>query len=404
VIYWSLHHVYHHINFSRIAVRNNHAITETLLLTLCEYLFPFIDETKTWAKKGRKWFEKEIAYQIYEDGTFLQFSMNYHRVVIQLLSLGISISENNNHPFSNLVYKRAYNSLDFLYQCLQEENGKLPNYGSNDGALFFPLSNVDYRDYRPQLDHLHFVLTGAPLFENNYEDKFWIAPKRRSIERFTPLSKKMGPLSYSQGGYYILRESDSFTFVRCGNHKDRPAHADNLHIDIWVNGENILMDSGTYKYNASPEDVAYFTGTKAHNTVSVDKMNQMLKGSRFIWYYWSQSKYARWIEKDNQFVFNGTIEAFGQIGKGIEHSRQIVKEKNTCLWQVSDKVKNVNNKKAIQHWHFYDNPKLTISSESKKVINNSVSFDSSYYGVKEKNQSLDIEFANEINTRIEFKR
>ena len=43
VIYWSLHHVYHHIDFSRIAVRNNHAITETLfwlLAIFCSLLFP----------------------------------------------------------------------------------------------------------------------------------------------------------------------------------------------------------------------------------------------------------------------------------------------------------------------------------------------------------------------------
>src|SRR5690606_9037956 len=75
VIYASVHHVYHHIDFSRIAVRNNHAITETLFLTLSNILFPFIPETQKWAKDGLKWFEQEIAYQIYEDGTFLQFSM-----------------------------------------------------------------------------------------------------------------------------------------------------------------------------------------------------------------------------------------------------------------------------------------------------------------------------------------
>lgn len=46
VIYWSLHHVYHHIDFSRIAVRNNHAITETLALTVSELLFPFIQKLK----------------------------------------------------------------------------------------------------------------------------------------------------------------------------------------------------------------------------------------------------------------------------------------------------------------------------------------------------------------------
>ena len=152
VIYWSLHHVYHHIDFSRIAVRNNHAITETLFLTLSHMLFPFIPETKKWSEKGRKWFEQEIANQIYEDGTFLQFSMNYHRVVIQLLTLGISLTEMQGKPFSEGVYKKAHKSLNFLYQCAQDETAHLPNYGANDGAWFFPLSDTDYRDFRPQLN------------------------------------------------------------------------------------------------------------------------------------------------------------------------------------------------------------------------------------------------------------
>ena len=176
VIYWQLHHVYHHINFSRIAVRNNHAITETGLLALSEILFSYIPQTTKWSKKGRKWFEQEIAYQIYKDGTFLQFSMNYHRVVIQLLTLVLRLSELNNKKFSKTVYSRAFKSLNFLLQC-QATSGHLPNYGANDGALFFQWSDTDFRDYRPQLEALHRVLTGKQLYKNTTdlisEDCFW---------------------------------------------------------------------------------------------------------------------------------------------------------------------------------------------------------------------------------------
>lgn len=402
-IFWSIHHVYHHINFSRIAVRNNHAITETLLLTLSEFLFPFIPETKKWAKKGRIWFEKEIAYQIYEDGTFLQFSMNYQRVVIQLLSLGITISENNNAPFSDIVYDRAYSSLDFLYQCLQEENGNLPNYGSNDGALFFPLSNNDYRDYRPQLDHLHFILTGQPLFSNPFEDQFWIAKKTTIKNRFENLTKKMGPISYPIGGFYLLRESNSFTFIRCGNHKDRPAHADNLHLDIWIKGKNILMDSGTYKYNAPTADVSYFTGTSSHNTVTLSNQNQMLKGNRFIWYFWSQAKSANWIVNDTDYIFQGSIKAFGQISKKIEHHREIKKNKNEHIWVVKDVLLNTNEQKAKQNWHTSDLNHLILTNFDNIQVQPIESFDSSYYGEKIKNQGITFDFTKETSTKIEFK-
>src|SRR5206468_2603796 len=100
------------------------------------------------------WFEEEIAYQVYEDGTYLQFSMNYHRVVVQLLTWAIVLSKKNGERFSEVVYERAKKSLVFLRTCMADENGWLPNYGANDGALFFKLSNNHFRDYRPQLQAL----------------------------------------------------------------------------------------------------------------------------------------------------------------------------------------------------------------------------------------------------------
>ena len=80
-VYGQMKHVRTNINFSRIAVRNNHAITETLALYLVGMLFPQFPEAKDWKKNGKRWFEEEIKYQVAEDGTYLQFSMNYHRVV-----------------------------------------------------------------------------------------------------------------------------------------------------------------------------------------------------------------------------------------------------------------------------------------------------------------------------------
>lgn len=408
IMYWSLHHVYNHIDFSRIAVRNNHAITETLMLALSNFLFPFIPETKKWSQDGRKWFEQEIEYQVYEDGTFLQFSMNYHRVVIQLLSLGISVAENNRQPFSQKVYDKAYKSLDFLYQCLQEENGKLPNYGSNDGALFFPLSDQDYRDYRPQLNNLHQILTGQSLYAgqpNIEEDSAWIRSSGTG-KKMAPISKKTGMLSYPVGGYYLLRENDSFTFIRCGNHKDRPAHADNLHLDVWVNGVNVLRDSGTYKYNAENKYVQYFTGTTSHNAVTVDGKDQMLKGSRFIWYFWSQSEGAAWTENADSYQFKGAISAFRHISKNIVHRRTVTKTKDQLQWIVEDELINTS-LDALQQWHPVDpaSTQIEAADESGKEIQPQVteSFESSYYGVKTESSGVAFSFKNKIKTKINYK-
>ncbi|EAZ96270.1 hypothetical protein FBBAL38_02585 [Flavobacteria bacterium BAL38] len=406
VMYWSLHHVYHHIDFSRIAVRNNHAITETLALTISELLFPFIPETKKWSTEGRKWFEQEVAYQVYDDGTFLQFSMNYQRVLVQLFSFGIALTEKHHKPFSNLFYTRAYKSVYFLYQCLQQENGYLPNYGANDGALFFPLTECEYRDYRPQLNTLHRILTGQKLFEPTaiHEDYYWLQTLAKPTFNFEKIDQNKGITSFENGGYYMCRTNTSFTFIRCGNHKDRPSHADNLHMDVWVEGKNILRDSGTYKYNTSKELSAYFTGTNAHNTIVVNDESQMLKGSRFIWYYWTQCIKADWEETNEEFIFTGKIKAFQQLNKKATHSRTIKISKNTSKWKVIDEVSEMDQYIKDQIWHL-DDYSVTFDShtnDEKIEPKNSLSYDSEYYGLKQEGKAVSFSFKNRIETIINY--
>lgn len=400
VIYASLHHVYHHIDFSRIAVRNNHAITETLSLTLSNILFPFIPESEKWAKEGKKWFEQEVNYQIYDDGTFLQFSMNYHRVVIQLLSLGIGIYQKNGLNFSEFIYTKAYKSLNFLYQCLQEENGWLPNYGSNDGALFFPLADTDYRNYSPQLNTLHYLLTGKNLTQDDEanEDRNWFG----NIIIDQPLAiiqKENGVLSFDIGGYYICRQKDSFTFIRCGNHKDRPAQADNLHVDIWVKGKNILRDSGTYKYNTDVEKLKYFMGSESHNVVMVGDESQMLKGGRFIWYFWSQKLMAHWEETETEYIFTGKIKAFCQLNSSATHQRIIRISKDKLEWFVEDELFELDEYKAKQIWH-PNEQKLLITSSVNNIEFNS--YNSDYYGIYTEEKSIYFDFNKKINTKLTY--
>lgn len=404
VIYASLHHVYHHIDFSRIAVRNNHAITETLFLTLSEILFPFIPETKKWAKEGRKWFEEEIAYQIYDDGTFLQFSMNYHRVVIQLLTLGIAVTEQANKPFNAIVYDRAYKSLDFLYQCTQEENGWLPNYGSNDGALFFPWSDTDYRDYRPQLNSLHKLLTGEFLYENSQfsEESHWWGIAQREDKHFPKLMKSDGIKEYPIGGYVTIRDGNTFTFIRCGSHKDRPAQADNLHVDLWVGGKNVLRDSGSYKYNTTPEYINYFMGTPSHNTVLVDDRSQMLKGGRFIWYYWTQREHCNIGETDDAFVFTGTIKAYQFLNSNARVTRSVKKMKGQLRWIVVDEVVGLDAFKKQQIWHVDANPVKFVAKENSIPLKQKrvTSYKSDYYGVMEEGKGIGFAFSRKIETEF----
>ena len=404
-VYWQIHHVYQNIHFSRISVRNNHAITETLMLYLSDKLFPFFPDVKNWSKKGKAWFEQEIEYQIYPDGTFLQFSMNYHRVVVQLLTWAIQLSKLHKDFFENIVYERAEKSLYFLDTCSDPITGKLPNYGSNDGALFFKLTNDDYRNYRSQLDDLRAVLQENTNY--NSQSVFWygLQPENIQQEKIKELN------SFEDSGYYVLQEGNVKTFIRCGSYKDRPYQSDNLHLDIWVNGENILRDSGSYKYNTEQQFVDYFNGSKGHNTVSIAGENQMQKGGRFIWYYWVKKAEAFLKKNDSTFTFSGKIKAYEQLGTSIYHKRKVTKTIGKNEWLIEDEISTVKDKVAYQYWHFSKEikEKLLITSfdaNGKEILPTiEQKWYSCYYGVKEKSIRLSFESnTNMFTTKITYKK
>ena len=398
-IYWQVDHVMKNINFSRIAVRNNHAITETLTLYLMGLMFPMMKEADKWKKNGKKWFEQEIDYQIEDDGTFIQDSMNYHRVVIQLLTYAIALADIHGEKFSDFVYEKAYKSLNFLYQCQEPANGWLPNYGNNDGALFFPLSNADYRDFRPQLDALHGLLTGQPLYDDFFEDTQWIGNKVPNLRRVYPkLEKHYGLVKFEKSGYYLIREMETLTFIRCGLFK-KNGSTDQLHVDVWHKGENILVDGGSYKYNTDEETVRYFAGTESHNTIMLGDQDQMQKGIRFIWFNPPTLVSAKLYEDSKAVIFEGKVKSFKQIGENIVISRVMKKMKGSPKWIFTDEI--IGAPEGIlmrQIWHTEKNLKFN-SDGSRKEKEGWTSY---YYGVKKSITQIEFQTdQNKIETKIE---
>lgn len=408
-IYWQLKHVYANINFSRKTVRNNHAITEVLMLYLSGLLFPFFPESSKWKRKGKQWFEQEIAYQVYEDGTFLQFSHNYHRVLIQLLSWAFYLADIHDDQFTALTYQRAKKSLHYLFQCTRSENGHLPNHGANDGALFFKFNNQAYRDYRPQLNALNYFFNRKPLFDQAEltEDIHWLSSNLKTKKEHAFCLEKQKVASFDSGGYYTINDGDSLTFIKCGSYKDRPSHADNLHLDIWHKGQNILRDAGTYKYNTDQELLRYFNGTPSHNTLSLGDHDQMLKGPRFIWLHWSNALAASLTAADDHFLFTGKIHAFKHIAPNIYHQRQVKKYKSALFWEIEDQVEHKSGLAIRQYWNigdgFKENFMIFASDEHGKTIEPifKKGLYSSFYGIKEESEVIIFETStNKITTSI----
>ncbi len=410
LIYWQLHHVYHNIGFSRNCVRNNHAITESLVLYLGGLLFPFLPDVAQWSRCGKRWLDEEIEYQVYADGTYLQHSHNYHRVLVQLLTWYLSLSHIHDQPVPDCSLERAEGALDYLVCMADRQSGQLPNYGMNDGALFFPLSTSHYRDYRPQINALHQHLYGSVCYNDVHlqEDTQWLSPTTRRRRKPSPPAPAVAAATFPHGGIYTLRSGPMFVFIPCVSYRDRPFQADGLHLDLWYDGKNYLRDSGSYKYNTDAQWVRYFSGTSGHNTVMLGNHDQMLKGPRFLWAYWTRCLEAVCQRRDDGLHFEGTISAFRQLARGIRHTRRVDVLGSPPKLVVVDRVTHRTGLPMKQHWNvapeFDAQFRITATDSDGQVISEErqPAWFSEFYGIKEPTEAIIFQSpGHEIRTVIE---
>ena len=291
LLYSHAAHISANIGYSRYAVRNNHLIGEALALFVIGRLFPWFDRAGEWEKQGRQLLETDCIEQFYRDGGYCQSSHNYHRLALHYYIWAIRTAEVSGITLSAKVYAAVAKSAEYLCSFMDMKDGRLPNWGPNDGALLNPWTNCDYSDFRPVISSAYFLTKGKRLFGNGpwNEELLWFHGPKALVA--TQAEEKLKTASFGESGIHALRNGESsFASVRCGTVKNRFGHSDQLHVDLWVNEVNVAVDSGSYLYNDESQYHEHFMGTMSHNTVSLDGKSQMLLHRKFKWLYPAKAK------------------------------------------------------------------------------------------------------------------
>lgn len=372
--------IYRNIAYA-VSTYSNHTISEAFGLWLVGILFPELNDSEKYFDLGRRLLEQESVAQIFSDGSYSMYSLNYHRFILHLYLYAMRLGELNNQPFSKTMKARVTRSIDYLSQLIDPHTGLMPVYGSNDGALVLPLNNCDFTDYRPLLQLGSYITKRQPLFEPGPwdEDIFWLCGDRLLPSIPASLQKN----SFPDGGTYILRGRNSKVSIRCTDYSSRPSHADQLHVDLWIHGKNIACDAGTYLY--SGEDIWRngLAHTSAHNTVTVDHRDQMKMLTRFTWTNWSHGK----VSRHDQNIWQGEHDGYKRLSDPVHHRRTVL-SLSEDRWLIVDHLTAQQAHHYTLHWLLNDFP---FEQRSRSVI---LAVDSNRYsaqfGVREGNADLSI--------------
>lgn len=321
------------------AQNNNHLLSEALGLCTAAAMLPEHPRATKWMDVGSKYFFEGIESQIHDDGSYMQHSTNYHRLMLQLGLWATKVIEDVPQNVLDKLSKTA----DWLLKLLDKESGQVPNLGPNDGAYILPLSVLPFGDFRPVLQAVSLAFLGEPALPRGLWDEMtmWLRIKSRANARVE-----------ASGQPLRLQRKNSWAYFRVAKFRERPGHADQLHVDLWWRGYNIARDAGSYLYTAPAPWNNALASARVHNTVTVNDREPMTRAGKFLWLDWSQGKVVSTKKSGDGNLIDAIAEHGGYQKIGITHRREVSIEANR--WVISDRLRPLRElrkkTRARLHW------------------------------------------------------
>ena len=267
----------------------NHTITEAVGLVFAGAIFRKTPTGRRWLDTGITLLDNELNHQIFPDGGPAEQSLNYHRFVLDLYWLAMDFLHKNGLGAVHHWNPRLA-AGEFFLSAFEDRQGRFPSIGdSDDGhAVGKGLSPVRGR-------------------RNSFED---------------------GCETFRDAGYSVLKnERLLFTFDHgaLGMHPFyNHGHADALSITLSVNGHPMLIDPGTYRYNGVPGWRGYFKGTRAHNTVTIDDLDQAVQETSFIWSRPYHAELVYHHDEAGELFWSAVHDGYARLMNPVCHQRSIL--------------------------------------------------------------------------------
>ena len=279
-------HVRQH--YSRYSSANNHTVVEAAGVAVAATVF---DEHE-WLGEALALLESEVAHQTHPDGVNKEQALHYQLFVMEALCLVSHVLRTIGKALPASLMERLHSMASYVRAC-SVGGGKCVEFGDDDEGVILCLGPEKpcYSDYVLALATLELELDCRWVEDVRCcETVDWLYGKRRlQSANALPLTQNASVESFPDGGVTIVRFDEGhgvlafdhgpLGFGRLAAH----GHADALSVQLYVDGEPVLIDPGTFIYNGDRRMRDKFRSTCVHNTVCVGGRGQSEALGPFLW-------------------------------------------------------------------------------------------------------------------------
>jgi Heparinase II/III-like protein len=308
---------------SKFSSANNHLIAELLgEISLAAVLLQDADFVH-----AKTQLERETLLQILNDGVGAEQSPTYGAFTAEMVLVADFIARSFGKPLAPNVGVRLQAFATHI-AWLSDVHGIVPDIGDDDGGrvislchkreLAYPISIARCIAGKFELD------VTLPVSQDTPELRHALFCNASQLHEL-PVGIRTFPI----GGYTIVRETRKsrdmqlvfdhgpLGYLSIAAH----GHADALAFTLSLNNEPIFVDAGTYLYHSGGAWRDWFRGTKAHNTVTVEGVNQSLIAGPFNWSKKANSTLLN-VKNGDNWLLKATHDGY-KHQFGVEHQRII---------------------------------------------------------------------------------
>jgi hypothetical protein len=314
-------------NLSLFSSLGNHTVCEALGLVFAGGIFRETDAGRRWLKSGITLLEQELPHQVLADGGPAEQSFGYLRFVLDIFRLAVNFLENNNLRCCNDFKERLLLGEVFL-SSFSYPGGNSPPVGDYDDG--------------------HAMAPGlSPRRPTTFEQRF----------RYRTFSQSGYTVVRGMGGSLLTFDHGPLGLAPLYGH----GHADALSVTLTIGETPFLVDSGTYRYNGVPAFRRYFKGTRAHNTVTVDGLDQAVQLTGFVWGEPFSGQRERTVETETGLLVEASHDGYSKLDKPVRHTRSIL----TCSdgsWLITDHFQGGGQHSFELNFHLH--PGVTLTEQA----------------------------------------
>lgn len=330
---------------------NNHLIYEATGLYLATCSMPWFSESAEWRAKARAILQREFRSQTFESGINRELGSGYNAYVLEALALCLIEGQLSDDPWPPAAWNLA---ADILFRLADstDHTGRPPRQGDSDDAQGLLLDAPGFSQWTDLLQ-LGAVWFGRAawwpcLNEQPLRSWLWDRIVKPPGGLTRQLHRSRNSLAPDAGLVILRSESNTPNEIYCVFDTGplgylsiaAHGHADALAIELRRGGQPILVDPGTFSYNASKAWRKYFRSTAAHNTIEVCGADQSESGGPFLW---TKAAQALLLEASGLEEMLPVATAEGrhdgyQRRFGITHTRRVELNRGRRELNIDDQI------------------------------------------------------------------